>query len=447
MMTEFLQYSVWTAAAISLVVLSQALIARACRRNPALARWHLLLAVTGLLWCLVVVLKLRYFDVNMEQGDGLSHEWVGRYVASCLVDGKFALAMDEVRPGNPGYRFILGVFYALTNAPPGCVYAINGVFGFWAMLTLLEILCRSTGCTRVPWWVVAMTVGLPSAVYWTTANMKEGLVLWGICMMLRLAIPGAGRSSPSQRALLPFAGFLTTSFLRPHIAIAWLGAIATSTLVCQKRIAAGILCGAGIFVAFVLLQIIAPEHMASAQEDGVTVMMSETFEGRHQGGSAIYRSRPVIPVVSGLALVFLRPLPHECRDIRDILAGGEVWVISLVSLWGWLMLRNRRRGLNIPLVVTSIIATVGLSFLFSYTYNMGLMARQRIQVLPALVVLATVPFLISTNRQAGRHSRSGRGRMDPRHRAVRSPRVLERKRPAAAPREARSTRATRGLKL
>jgi len=402
-MTGFLHDCVWIGIAASLVILSQVMAVRVCKRNAALARWSPLVAGIVLLWCLVVVLKVTYLDVDLEQGDGYGHERMARSIAAHLANGEFALAMDYFRPGNDGYRFMLGVFYALTDAPPGFTYAINGALGFWGMLALLEILCRSTGCTRVPWWVVVMTVGLPSAVYWTTANMKEGPVLWGICMMLGFGTRVRGPSSRSQSVLLPLAGFLTTAFLRPHIAAAWLGSIATSHLICRKKIVPAVFCGAGIVIAFFLLQIVAPEHMASAQEDGVTAMMSERYEYRYDGGSAIYRSHPVIPVASGLMLILFRPLPYECEDMRATLAGAEVWLMSSVLLWGWVVRRNYRRALSIPLVVTSLIATIGLSFFFSYMFNMGLMARQRIQVLPAFVVLAAVPFLLSVKRSSYRH--------------------------------------------
>ena len=379
--------------------LQVSLVGRVCRRNTALKPHQPLLITIAAMWCLVLVLRATYLDAVMPPADEIGHDWTARQIAQHLVHGEFALATDYFGVGNHGYQFVLGVFYALTHAPMVITRAINGSLGFWAMLTMLETLCRSTGCARVPTWTIAMTAGLPSAAFWTTANLKEGPILWGISMMLSLVTHYDRPLRSRDTLLLPLAGLLTVGLFRPHIAAAWLTGIASAVLICRRRIVTAAVCGVCIIAAFVLLQAAAPKRMDTARDAGFVVMLEESYETRdHIGGSAIQQNQTPIPIASGLLLIFLRPLPYECNDLASVLAGSEVWVISLIVLFGWLRLRGRIRLCEIPLIVASLIALLLLSFFFSYTYNMGLMVRQRLQAFPALIALAAVPYLVSSRQ-------------------------------------------------
>ena len=171
-----------------IVVLLLVLIDRACGRVLAFKRWRQVMRLSALTWFGMSLLKKAYLDSLFPPGDAILHEAIARDIAELLTTGYLAEAFDYFGFGNPAYRFMLGVFYAVTAAPEVVVYAINGALGFWGMLALLEVLCQHAECDRLPARVVVPCLFLPSGLLWTTTNLKEGIVLWGICMMLQLTL-------------------------------------------------------------------------------------------------------------------------------------------------------------------------------------------------------------------------------------------------------------------
>ncbi len=81
-----------------------------------------------------------------------------------------------------------------------------------------------------------------------------------------------------------------------------------------------------------------------------------------------------------------------------LLAGLEIWILSFVGAIGWLFQRDRWKLLVTPFVTTLLVATFLIAFEFSYMYNMGLLVRQRLQILPAVLCLAVLPYLIETGK-------------------------------------------------
>ena len=109
----------------------------------------------------------------------------------------------------------------------------------------------------------------------------------------------------------------------------------------------------------------------------------------------------LIPILSGLTLIFLRPYPTEIHNAVAFFAALEIWILSCLALIGWLLLRRRSEALTTPFVITLMVTTLIIAFLFTYMYNMGLLVRQRLQVLPAVVGLAVFPYLIRTGVRQG----------------------------------------------
>ena len=93
-----------------------------------------------------------------------------------------------------------------------------------------------------------------------------------------------------------------------------------------------------------------------------------------------------------MTLIFLRPYPTEIHNVLAFFAGLETWILSGLALIGWFLLRRRFEALTTPFVITLMVATLIIAFQFTYVYNMGLLVRHRLQVLPAVVGLAVFPI-------------------------------------------------------
>jgi len=398
MIAIVIEYAVLFCCVVLFALLGQFLVARACSRSIALSSSRMTLHVVAFIWFTVSVCKVIFSDVLPQVGDGIEHEFEAREIADAITHGHSLFEFASV--GNRGYRFILGVFYAATYSPQLFVYVINGVLGFWAMLSTLELLCRETRIQRVPAYLLLATVGLPSCVFWTTDNMKEAGCLWGICMMLRCTVDRFDKHGQRSEFLLPLFGLLSVAFLRPHIAFAWLSAIAMANIASGKRFAYGVFLALAavplVIGSFWMLQVYNPSLADTFRDEGVVGGMNRYSNPSYRGGSEIrFLTGAPIPFVSGLLLMFLRPLPHECRSLVSMVAGVEIWLLTSLLAWNWMQFGSIAVQTRGRLLTTCLFGAFTSSFFMSFTYNMGLMCRHRVQVLPAVVVIATIPALIA----------------------------------------------------
>lgn len=371
------------------------LIDHTCRRAPNLRPSQPLLNIISMLWCLMALAKVAFIDDIIPPGDGRTHEYIARIVADHLNKGELNHALWHIGGRNDGYRFILGMFYALTGAPEGVVYGINGALAFWGLLSVVEILCRTTRCRRIPNWLLLMLMMSPTAVFWTTANLKEGGMVWGIGMMLRLGLR-TNVAGPRQSMFMPILGLCVAGFLRPHIAAAWLAGLMMGVAVRQMKLSVAFTAAAGVLAAMFALQIFVPSLFESLTQEGVVSTLESKFVDREQfGGSKIeFLFGTPTPVLDGLVMIAFRPFPHEAFNFSSLMSGVEVWCLSLITIYGWFKVRNKVRLLLHPLVMTHAAAIIALAFYFSYLYNMGLMVRQRLQVFPGMLTLAAIPILV-----------------------------------------------------
>ena len=387
-----------------------------CQKSVALRRWLPLLFLMAIVWCLCGVTRKLYVDEFLPPIDARGHELAARKVAVELNEGKFDEVLAGLTPGNRAYQVALGGFYWLTGASELVTYLINGGLACWGLVALLYVMVRASGCQMLPFWVVVLVGFLPSGICWSTTNLKEGPMLWAICMILQAAAnPGSGSSQSqlgptvmgdrSRRSSLIsfFLGAIVASILRPHIAIAWVAGIMAGVGLWERRIKTTVAGGLGLVLGVILLNYLAPEMMAQLVEGDVLEELQESYESRaHLGASAIsYGGEGPIPILSGLTLIFLRPYPTEIHNAVAFFAALEIWILSCLALIGWLLLRRRSEALTTPFVITLMVTTLIIAFLFTYMYNMGLLVRQRLQVLPAVVGLAVFPYLIRTGVRQG----------------------------------------------
>ncbi len=389
--------------AFSLLFLSAMflLVLHATERTQCLTRLRPILMLIALLWWSVPIAKRAYIDDVFYPDDSVLHEAHARDIAYLISEKDWEQVREYAGLGNEAYRLALGVFYSVTGAPEVTTYQIHGMLAFWGLLSLLEMACHYAGPRKVPLWIVFICLLNPSALFWTTFNLKEGAMLWGICMTLRIASrlgttnhPNDGPSR-NQHLFLPALGILVAGILRPHIIVAYLTALTIGVAVRRGHFAwAGISLG-GVVLGLVGLKYIAPGLYAAFVADGLSVTLNEKFhELSLQGGSVITYSRGApIPLISGVILLLARPLPWEASNVVSLLAGAEVWIMLLIGTLGWLTVRNRSSHLKTDYVITLLCAFLALSFYFTYIYNMGLMVRQRVMVFPTMLSLVIIPGL------------------------------------------------------
>ncbi len=386
---------------VAIVALLQVWVVRICARNQALKPWTVYVQFAAFFWCAMAVFKRLYLDEIFPPADALYHEEVARDVAARLGAYRFGEAFEFFGLGNSGYRFVLGVFYSLTAAPEWIVYTINGALGFWGLLALLELLCIHSGCRHLRGIVLFSWLFLPSGLQWTTANLKEGAILWGASMMLYWTLPKDQQHASKLGS--PLLGMLVLGFLRPHIAIIWMVSINLMSTLRSKRYGLFVMTGGGALVSLLLLQIIAPE-MFSSSSGGASTSLGERYE-QFSGNDNLVSSHFVgvdpVPVWTGVLLIMFRPWPSEVSSAGELLAGVEVWILAIIGGWGWYSLRGKLRYLMHPSVLVMIFGLLFFGYIFSYMYNMGLMVRQRLMAFPTVLYLYAWPYVCAQRVRVG----------------------------------------------
>lgn len=393
--------------ALLFLFVMQLLVMNATERTRCLQRWRPVLMLIALVWWGTPFLKKTYVDDFFYPDDSVVHEGHARDIAYLIGENDWEQLQGYWGLGNEGYRCLMGAFYSVTGAPEVTIYEIHALLAFWGLLCLLEMACAHTQASRAPLWLILFCLLNPSALFWTTFNLKEGAMLWGLCMMLRAAV---NLSSPDDRhsrntqqtdsLFWPAAGLLVAFFLRPHVVVAYLAALGIGVAVRRGEAGWAVVAAAGMVAGVASLQIMAPGLYDSLIADGISVTLNDKFdELSSQGGSGIVYARGApIPLVSGFILLSARPFPWEASDLQSLAAGIEVWVMMAIAGIGWLTLRERTRLLVSSYNVTLFVAFLALSFYFTYIYNMGLMVRQRVMVFPTMISFAILPYLAATAR-------------------------------------------------
>ena len=379
---------------LALLLFTFLLILRTCARVPELRRCQAWLVFCACIWAAFFLFKQAWPDAIMPPADADWHHDMGVEVAKAFHLGGWRDAASMFGVGNAGFDFVIGLMYSVTSPNRPLITAVLTVFAFWGGLLLLELLVKGTGAARIPWLLVAFITMCPTAVFWSVDVLKEGPVYWGSCAALHACL-GGSRGGHRQSLLLPIIGICVVAFMRPHIAMVWIAALGFGAVMVAGRWGFAFLLVLVAGVSTHLLYTMIPDVMDDMGSRGIVETVQSEYQLRSQlGGSAIqYVSGKPIPVLSGMLLLTLRPFPTEIPSLLAIIPTAEVWFLSFIGLWNWQRLRNRYAVLLSPVIATALGAFIMFSFQFSYMYNMGLMIRQRLMVLPAMFMLSFVPLL------------------------------------------------------
>ena len=375
-------------------------------------RWMFGTAIV--VWSIVILFKFNYLDYVVPPQDAIYHLNQADEIAARISFGDWSLAKQHFSPGNAGFQLILGLAMSLASPSSYFLRIAFAAIAFCGILSVLETMIIATGATRMPLLPVAATLLLPSVIFWTPEVLKEAGTLWGCCSMQTLAFP----ISPARKKTTiwkPLTGMIVVGFLRPQWLVMWMVAFAVASLSANRKWFLGLLLISLLYPAGLLLKICAPGLMEKAEMDGVlsarqsfleTAILSVESAG---GNTLTYYLGGPVPIVTGGAIIFLRPFPFEIHNLNELISGLEVWILSLI------MFDNFRRQpkisvfLHQPGIGFCCLILLLYSWDFSYLYSMGLAVRQRVAVLPVMLILAFLPQIIRAN--AG--SVLTQGRKDP----------------------------------
>jgi hypothetical protein len=396
-------YENWSAILIApvLVLISLPVLSREARREGDQLLFRLL--VTGLLLKLAGAMVRHFvaFDVYGGAADAAVYHKAGVAIAHNVHEGIFNTGLPDLS-GLNFIKFLAGLIYTVIGPTQLGGFLVFSWLGFWGLFLFYRA------------FVIAVPEGdrhryavliffLPSLLFWPSSIGKEA---W---MMLALGIAAFGGAriltGRTWNGLMwAGAGLWLSGIVRPHIAgIAGL-ALAAGFLFRPARRELAQLAGPAKAVGLIAVLIVSfllvrrtDAFLNESQiptEHGVAAILTEVSERTTQGGSGFEPSVLQSPSHAPQAIltVVFRPLIFDANSPQTLAAGIEgtfLLILTILRLGSILeALKSMRRQPYIALA----IAFAGLFVIaFSAIGNFGILARERVQLLPFYLILLSMP--------------------------------------------------------
>lgn len=339
----------------------------------------------------IVGATVRYIVVVVIYGggDAIGYYARGRRIADGLRSFDFEPWLDTERLwGTPFVDRIAAIFLTVLGPSIKALWLVFSMFslvGLSLMLITVHRHCRGRlDGGRLP----LLLLFWPSLVFWPSSIGKEAIVL----LAAGLVIYGwRGRGRIHWPTLS--AGLILALGLRPHIAMMmgvaiaaadWLKSTQTWTAGSIARGVVLLLVGVGIGVAG-LGQLGIDQNLDSV-ENYVELRSGQTATG----GSSFDATTGPLVVPMAFVNVLFRPFIWEARNPFILFSALEMtafWVMVYRNRRASMaMVRNWRSSALLAFVVP--FALVLTFFYGAFVSNMGILARQRVIVLPLLFIVA-----------------------------------------------------------
>ena len=367
----------------------------------------------------------------------MTFEVYGSGDAMVYID-RGATFAEQVRQGDLSYEITTGggVGTHFIRRITGYVFAVIGTtsiggffvfswFGFLGMCLFYRAFRIAVPHGEARRYALLLFL-LPTLLYWPSSVGKEAWML----LTLGLGAYGVARVLSHRPAgyTLFIVGLLGSAAVRPHMTALLAVAFALSFLL--RRSPNGSLfglvakiVGSVIVVGATVWAIGAAEERFDVEGEGLAgaeQVIDQTAEQTSKGGSEFDAARPTSPldVPGAVFTVMFRPLPHETHNLQALATSLEgVFLLGLFVL-SWPRLRRLpKEMLRNPYVVFACTYSLMFMLAFSSFGNFGILARQRAQMFPLILIILALPAIKNTTT---RRSRRGGRTLIPEH-AVISP--------------------------
>jgi hypothetical protein len=358
---------------------------------PGLIMWAFAIKIVGAV--------ARWYMVAVIYGGGDSIRYHDAGVTFATIWRSFSVPLSTA--GGEGTAFtevVTGLIYAPYTPSYVGGFVLFAFVSFVGQLLFYAAFRPWSQPERLKTYAYAIFF-LPSLVFWPASIGKDALMV----LFLGLACYGASRllSRYEFSSLFLLApGLYFASQIRPHVA-AILGLSLMLALLLgnppkkfersPKRAAVVMFSIAGAALAILTFAStfnVSVEGGGGTQDAGA--FLEDVSEQTGQGGSEIESAAVTSPARLPLAIitVLFRPLIHEGTSAQMLLSALEGTVLLIFTIWKFpVMWRNKSLLRQRPYLLMCFFYTGGFIIAFSAFQNLGILARQRVQVLPMLLAL------------------------------------------------------------
>jgi hypothetical protein len=237
---------------------------------------------------------------------------------------------------------------------------------------------------------------LPTLLYWPSSVGKEAWML----MMLGLGALGVARifTHRSSGYVITAASLAGCAAVRPHMAVLLGAGLAAGFMLRRSKANSkfGVITrvvGAAAIVVGMSFAVQATEERFDVEGEGVAgaeAVIERTSEQTSQGGSEFEATSPgsLRDLPYAAFTVMFRPLPFEAHNAQALVTSFEgVFLLGFVALAIPRLRRLPREMFRTPYLTFAAVYSLAFITAFASFGNFGILARQRSQLFPLVMVL------------------------------------------------------------
>ena len=398
----------WTAhpelrVGLPIVVVLSAVVAwltRDANRGRSFDLAGILLAGFAAKLCFVAIRFNSIYAVYSGQGDAEAYHENGVRLAQAYRALDFSEPADQKIPGTGFIRIVTGYVYAIFTDSIAVGFIAFGLFAFigtYLLFRAFETAVPEGNARRFALFIFLW----PSMLFWPGSIGKEAWMLLGIGLFTF----GAARVLSHQRGgfLLAAVGTWAVVMTRPHVILLLFGAFAVGYALrpgsrfsnmgfVTKAFGLAFIFVAGTFILTASNEFFGIEEL---NRESLEAELQETEEQTSQGGSSFQAPDPLgspIGYPVALVTVLFRPFPFEADNLQMLFTSIEGLLLAgMMTVSLHRIMRAPALLRRWPFVAASAAYVAVFAFAFSSIGNFGILARQRVQMLPFVFVLISLP--------------------------------------------------------
>jgi hypothetical protein len=397
-------YDVWGGVIVAPILVAVAVPAlrRQAVREGSERIFAILLGALVLKLAAALVRHFVAFSVYGGVADAAGYDGWGGRLSEGFWRGDFATGLNSLS-GTDFIRFLTGLVYTFTGRTILGGFLVFSWIGFWGLFLFYRAFDIAVPEGRRLTYA-KLVFFLPSLLYWPSSIGKEA---W---MMLSLGFIAFGAARVLTGRMwrgVPWLalGLWFASIVRPHVAAMAGVALAAAFVIRRPRVElrqlAPLVKAASLIVVVVVASVLVVrtdrylhDTVVRGPSGGVTSILTGVADRTSGGGSSFAPSifeSPLRAPIAAVTVVF-RPLLVDATNVQSLFSAFEGTFLLMLSLiryrWVFTALGSMRRQ---PFVALALVYTALFIFGFSAIANFGLLARERVQLLPFYLIFLSIP--------------------------------------------------------
>lgn len=368
---------------------------------------------------------IRYYFVTVvyQGGDSLAYHRAALEMVTAWRDFEVPVATG----GGPGTRFVETVTSLVyVPAEPSLlvgyfVFASLGFVGSVLLYLAFRIAVPTAHLRRY----ALLIFFLPSLLFWPTSIGKEALMMFGIGTA-SYGVAALLAGTRIRAATFVTVGVVGMAAIRPHVAVMLVASLVVALIFSRRigvRFSTRLVVGLITVAAVWWLSALAMTQLGlEPGESGLDEFLLEQERLTQQGGSAVVGApvRNPVDLPEATLRVLFRPLPNEAHNAQAMMSALENVALLALILWRLPSLwRHRSMLRSYPYLLFSLAFVGQFVIAFSSIFNLGILARQRVQALPFLLaVVVAMGWGLRTASATGVRPASLGPRLHPAHTAT-----------------------------